>query len=159
VQKDREVPDTYSSVIEYPGFYITLSGSMANAAGTRYHNRAIYGHKGTMLFENGKVVVIPEQLAAKRSGNAEPFGAAKTYDAPPVGPNAHRIHTDNFFDCVRSRKQPNLHAELGHQIMTAIRLGVDAYRERRVKFFDPQTRRVVDRAPARPAYEGAGKNG
>src|SRR5215467_5682616 len=40
-QKDREAPDTYSTVIEYPNFYIDMSGSMANAAANRHHRTAI----------------------------------------------------------------------------------------------------------------------
>ncbi len=132
VQKDREVPDTYSTVIEYPNFYITISGSMANAAGLRYHARAIYGHKGTMLFEGNNVVIAPEQLDARGTP-----AAVKTYEAPPPADNPHRVHTDNFFACVRSRRQPNLHPLLGYQIMAAIALGVSAYRERRVMLFNP----------------------
>jgi len=159
IQKDREVPDTYSTVIEYPEFYISLSGSMANAAAVRYHSRVIYGHKGTILFEDNKVLVVPERLEARRAGApiADPLNAVKTYDTPPVD-NPHRLHTDNFFACVRSRKRPNLHPELGYQMMVAIRLGVDSYRERKVKFFDPRRQRVVDKASPRPAYEGSGQN-
>ena len=99
-----------------------------------------------MLFEGNNVVIAPEQLDAR--GAKAPPPALKTYEAPPVE-NAHRLHTDNFFACVRSRRQPNLHPLLGYQIMTAIALGVSAYRERRVKFFDPVARRVTEKAPAR----------
>ena len=42
--------------------------------------------------------------------------------------------------------------------MTAIRLGVDAYRERRAMLFDPKAQRVVNRLPARPEWEGDGQN-
>ena len=38
-------------------------------------------------------------------------------------------HMDNFLDCVRSRQEPNLGAELGYKVMAAIRMGVDAYRQ------------------------------
>lgn len=37
VHKDREVPDTYATMIEYPSFYIEMSGSMANAGMGQYH--------------------------------------------------------------------------------------------------------------------------
>ena len=162
VQKDREVPDTYATIIEYPNFYINLSGSMANAAGVRYFPRIIYGHKGTLLYEGNKVLVVPELLEAQRGATrgADPLKSAKAYEAEPAGTaaNPHRRHSDNFFECVRSRKQPNLHAELGYQIMVAIALGVESYREGRVKFFDPRTQRVVNKLPSRPAYEGDGKN-
>ena len=59
---------------------------------------------------------------------------------------------------MRTRRQPNLNAMLGYQIMVAIKLGVDSYREGKVKFFDPKTQRVTDRPLVRPSYEGEGKN-
>ena len=72
--------------------------------------------------------------------------------------DARTPHTTNFFACVRSRKQPNAPAEIGHQIITAIKLGVYAYREGKTKLFDPATQRLVEKAPARPEYQGDGKN-
>ncbi len=152
VQKDREVPDTYASTVEYPNFYITLSGSMANAAGNRHHAPALYGHKGTISLEGGAVVVTPEGL--KKGQSVTP----KSYPVPPSVDGGHRLHTDNFFACVRSRKAPHLNAQLGYQIMVAIRLGVDSYRERQTKLFDPQARRPAAKLPARQMWEGDGKN-
>ena len=64
----------------------------------------------------------------------------------------------NFFACVRSRKQPNAPAELGYKIITAIKLGVLAYREGRTKFFDPAAERLADKPAPRPEYQGDGKN-
>jgi len=43
------------------------------------------------------------------------------------------------------------HAELGHQICTAIKLGVYAYREGRAKLFDLKTQRVIEKPAARQA--------
>jgi predicted dehydrogenase len=156
IQKDREVPDTYSNLIEYPNLYITMAGSMGNAAGGKFHGTTIYGHKGTISLESGRVVVTPEVLTPGSFDKREP--AKPKYYEVSVPPNAHRAHTDNFFACVRSRKAPNLNAELGYQIMVAIRLGVDAFRERRTKLFDPKLQKVVDRLPARPTWEGDGQN-
>lgn len=143
--KDREVPDTYATTIEYPSFYITLSSSMANAAANKYFQDVIYGHKGTLVIQGGGVMVAPEAGRGKR---AEP-GEGKVYKTGQEG-NLHRVHTDNFFACMRDRGRPRLHAELGYQIMTAIRLGVDSYREGRMMYFGKP-------AP-RPGYEGNGKN-
>ncbi len=158
VQKDRDVPDTYCSIIEYPQFFINLSGSMCNAAGVKYFPRVIYGHKGTITYEGNNVVVYPEILEGPRGRPARTADRApKVYEAPKVE-NAHRLHTDNFFECMRTRKQPNLNAMLGYQIMVAIKLGVDSYREGKVKFFDPKTQRVTDKPLVRPSYEGEGKN-
>ncbi len=167
VHKDREVPDTYSTTIEYPNFYIDMSGSMANAGMGQYHRQAIYGHKGTLVVARNQVLVYPESYPELRQRRAQPQSQPgrrgpepKVFELPPEGPqrDARTPHTTNFFACVRSRKQPNAHAELGYQIITAIKLGVYAYRESRTKLFDPQTRKIVDKAPPRPAYEGDGKN-
>ena len=68
-------------------------------------------------------------------------------------------HMENFFDCMRSRKQPNLNAEFGYKAMVAIGLGVDAYRESRQLAFDPAHRtRSSKPRPKRETYEGDGKN-
>jgi hypothetical protein len=45
-------------------------------------------------------------------------------------------HMANFLDAVRSRQEPNFPADLGYKAMTAIRMGVDAYRQHEVLFFD-----------------------
>jgi predicted dehydrogenase len=145
VQKDREVPDTYATEIDYPKFYITMSGSMANAAGGQYHGATIYGHEGTISFKEASLVVTPEKL--DRTKVATP----KVYEYPLIqGLNLHFVHTSNFFDCMRSRKVPNLPAELGYQIMVSIGLGVESYRQRRAVLFDPRTRRRTNKLPERP---------
>ncbi len=154
VQKDREVPDTYATVIEYPNFYINISASMANAAAIRYFPEVIYGHKGTIVFDRNRVLVVPEPVFMAQPG--DPLKAAKVYEVPPV--NIGRAHTDDFFACMRSRRQPVLDPDLGYKIMVAIKLGVDSYREGKVKFFDDRTHKVVDKPAPRPAYEGDGKN-
>ena len=152
LQKDREVPDTYVTTVEYPNRYITLSASMCNGAGNKYHPNIIYGHKGTISFGPGQVIVTPENLSG---GRGEP--TPKVYEIQESR-DVHQPHLDNFFACVRSRQQPNFPADLGYQVMVAIRLGVDAYREGKTKVFDAKTQKVVDRMPPRPGWEGDGKN-
>lgn len=164
VHKDREVPDTYATVIEYPNFYIEMSGSMANAGMGQFHRQAIYGHKGTLVVERNRVLLYPEtypELRARgqrpnREGGPEP----KVFELPPQSPqrDARTPHTTNFFASVRSRKPPNAPAEIGFQIITAIKLGVTAYREGRTLLFDPGTQRIVDKAAPRAEYQGDGKN-
>ena len=84
----------------------------------------------------------------------------KSYPLPPTGPqrDARTPHTNNFFACVRSRQQPNAPATIGFQILTAIQLGVDAYREGSTKHFDPVSQKVVAKSAKRPEYQGDGKN-
>ncbi len=168
VHKDREVPDTYATTIEYPNFYIEMSGSMANATLGQYHKQAIYGHKGTLVIDHNRILVYPESYpemraflpkeALQQGGRSMP--EPKVYELPEVGPqrDVRTPHTTNFFSCVRSRQQPNAHAELGYKIISAIKLGVYSYREGKVKFFDSNTQSVVEKIPPRVTYEGDGKN-
>ncbi|MDR3702661.1 MAG: Gfo/Idh/MocA family oxidoreductase [Candidatus Sulfopaludibacter sp.] len=162
VHKDREVPDTYSTVIEYPNFYIEMSGSMANAGMGQYHKQAIYGHKGTLVIDRNQVLVYPETYPElrQRSQPAQARPEAKVFELPPQAPqrDARTPHTTNFFACVRSRKQPNAPAELGYQIISAIKLGVYAYREGKTKLFDPKTQKVIEKAAPRTEYQGDSKN-
>jgi predicted dehydrogenase len=169
VHKDREVPDTYATMIEYPNFHIEMSGSMANATMNRHHRQAIYGHKGTIVIERGErgevVQVFPETYPELRQrgsgeGGSRPAPEPKVFEMPPQPRHrdARTPHTTNFFASVRSRKQPKAHAELGFQIMAAIKLGVLAYRESKTQLFDPKTQKLIAKTPARPEYEGDGKN-
>ncbi len=163
VHKDREVPDTYSTVIEYPNFYIEMSGSMANAGMGQYHKQAIYGHKGTLVVEQNQVMLYPEtfpELRQRSQGPGRSRPQPKAFPLPPQAPqrDARTPHTTNFFACVRSRKQPNAPAEIGYKIIAAIKLGVYAYREGKTKLFDPATQRVIEKSAARAEYQGDGKN-
>ena len=108
------MPDTYATTIEYPNFYVTLSSSMANAAGNKYFPEVIYGHKGTLVMGEEGMTLLPE--------GAAPDAKGKEITAESSAP-MNRLHTDNYLDCMRSRQQPVLNPELGYKIMVAIRLG------------------------------------
>ena len=150
VHKDREVPDTISTTIEYPDFQVVMSSTMAADLPGAHITPVIYGHEGTIEFRGKELVITPEPIYAK-SGRTEQRILAET-------PNLHITHMENFFDCMRSRKPPNLNADFGYRAMVAIGLGVEAYRESRQLCFDPISERVVKSSPKREAYEGTGKN-
>jgi predicted dehydrogenase len=151
VHKDREVPDTISTTIEYPDFQVVMSSSMAADLPGDHLSPVIYGHEGTIEFRGKELVVTPEPIYAKATNKQPQHIPTETRDL-------HVAHMENFFDCVRSRKPPNLDADFGYRAMVAIGLGVEAYRESRQLAFDPATERVVKAAPHRDAYEGTGKN-
>jgi predicted dehydrogenase len=151
VHKDREVPDTISTTIEYPDFQVVMSSSMAADLPGAHLDPVIYGHEGSIEFRGKELVITPEPIYAKAS-NKRPIRI------PTETPDLHIAHMENFFDCVRSRKPPNLDADFGYRAMVAIGLGVEAYRESKQLAFDPSTERVLKSAPHREAYEGAGKN-
>ena len=55
-------------------------------------------------------------------------------------------HMDNFFECVRSRQEPNLGAELGYKVMAAIRMGVYSYRQQTTIKWDARRERAGAKA-------------
>ena len=65
-------------------------------------------------------------------------------------PRGGHPHMDNFLECVRSRQEPNLPARLGYQAMAAIGMGVQAYRQSEVLFFDRRQREGHQPAGRRP---------
>jgi hypothetical protein len=56
----------------------------------------------------------------------------------------HQAHFRNFFDCVKSRKEPNSTIESGHYTNTVCRLGNIAYRLGRRIRWDNATERAID---------------
>jgi hypothetical protein len=53
---------------------------------------------------------------------------------------------------MRNREKPVYDVLMGYQIMVAIKLGVDSYREGKTLAFDPATRRVLKNPPPRRVY-------
>lgn len=155
---DREVPDTYSMSVEYENFQVCLAGSAAAAAGGRFQRPVIYGHEGTIEFVRGGIEVRPEPTFAAQFRKRTGQDVARL-EAEPKDPDVIRFgHMENFLDCMKSRAKPVFDAEFGYQVMTAIKLGVDSYRQSRLMAFDPRTRRVIEKAPPRPGFEGTGEN-
>lgn len=155
VHREREVPDTYATVVEFEGYYVNLSASMASAAGNTGMPTMVYGHEGAISFLPGAIEVKPEFQFAKK------FRAATGSDSLRVEvaqENVSADHVGDFLGCMRDRSKPQFDARFGYQVMTAIRLGVDSYRSGRMVAFDPHSQRVVPYSEPRPEYEGSGKN-
>jgi len=156
--KDREVPETFTMTAEYDSFFINIASSAASAGPERHHGPAIYGHEATISFHDGYIQVTPDRPFRKKFEQATGKPALQI-EALPKDLNVIRInHARNFYDCMRTRQQPVLHAQLGYQVMAAIKLAADSYRQRRMMAFDPTTEKELAQAPPRPAYEGTGEN-
>ncbi len=129
VQQDREVPDTYHTMIEYPsGHTVVLISSMANRQGVP---EIIRGHEATLYFEGDKAIVRPEK---EFEGDREEIQVSR---------EPRPDHMTNFLECVRTRAKPHCNAEVGYKVEVAIALGVRAYREGKVMKFDPEKEEVI----------------
>ncbi|MGQ9731896.1 MAG: Gfo/Idh/MocA family oxidoreductase [Candidatus Zipacnadales bacterium] len=126
---DREVPDTFHVLIDYPSDHtIALHATQANEQGLP---EIIRGEGATMYFEGPGLVIRPEA----------PFAEGR--ETIEIAREPRPDHMHNFLDCVRSRKKPHLDEMTGYKTQVAISLSVAAYREGKVKLFDPEKEEVI----------------
>jgi predicted dehydrogenase len=148
VQKDeREVPDTFMLVADYPsGHSVVLSSSMANAT---HIPGLIRGHDGTiMMVPHGRfegrvehITVTPERHAAEEF--KKKYGAEEV--KIPVEPRVS--HYQNFLDCMRSREKCVLDSLTAYKAMVSIALSVESYRRGQVMYFDEFRQKVMTKPP------------
>lgn len=145
VQKDREVPDTLLMNVDYSTFTVNLSCSVASGASPLL---AINGTEGRIIvaqkgedFSHKTIEIVPDNEYRKEF-KAKTGEDKLLIECQPNLRGAHP-HMDNFMDCVRSRKEPNLNAELGYKVMAAIRMGVDAYRHQTTIKWDARRERAM----------------
>ncbi len=141
VQKDdREVPDTFMMNLDYPDDYtVVMTSSMANQQGLPL---MIRGHFGTIYrSDQGALRAVAEPQFTewfKKEHGAEEV-------VIPAKPRPD--HMTNWLACIRTREQPHLDAETACRAMIGIRMGVDAYIQDRVIFWDNAKERFVDSHP------------
>jgi predicted dehydrogenase len=113
----------------------TWSGGVADKNGQR-HGVKFEGADGWIWVTRGKIEASnPDLLTA------------------PLPPNAQRLyvsndHMGNFFDCVRSRKQPVCDVEIGHRSASVCHLGVISMRLGRKLKWDPAKEQFIGDAEA-----------
>ncbi|HTV01584.1 MAG TPA: Gfo/Idh/MocA family oxidoreductase, partial [Luteitalea sp.] len=158
VQKNREVPDTYMTTVEYPGEYcFNMISCMANADSAPI---TVYGNWGTLqvLSAPRPTPDNPRPMARAVIKAERPFEAK--FKEANEGKTEVEIATDaptedladNWLESMRSRKAPIYDVLKGYQVTVAIQLGVQSYREGRAMGFDPKTRRVLARPTDRAEY-------
>jgi len=147
LQKDREVPDTFFMNVDYPAWTMQLACSVGSGVGAPL---VVHGSRATLFIAqnsesltNTQMEVVPDQ--EYREEFVKKAGAdTLKIDVAPVARGSHP-HMDNFLECVRSRQEPNLPAQLGYQAMAAIGMGVQAYRQHQVLFFDRRREKVSNK--------------
>ena len=86
----------------------------------------LLGNKGTVLRdENDNVRYLPQERESAPPSVGEAPGKAP--DIVGAGDSTSQ-HMQNFFDCVRSRKETDCPFELGFRAAVACRMAVDSYR-------------------------------
>ncbi len=167
VQKDREVPDTYMTLVEYPGDYsVNMVSCMANSQSVPM---TVYGNWATMSILEGRAAMgamgdtrnaapgtpRPQQAAVIKAERAftKEFqevndGKTEVTIEGEAGPDL----VDDWLECMRSRQTTVYNVLRGYQVMVAIRLGVESYRSGKVMAYDPENRRVLAAPPPHREY-------
>jgi len=133
---ERDVPEHVQLTAEYPsGMIITISSSTVNSKSPGF---VIYGHQATMEIGNlgERLKVVPEKDWSEEIDEIDMAGLQPAEDI--------RVHEKNWFDCIRSGKQPNAGIDLAIRVQTVISLAEMSERLKTACLFDEQTRKVTD---------------
>jgi predicted dehydrogenase len=162
VQKNRQVPDTYMTTVEYPGEYcFNMVSCMANESSAPI---TVYGNWGTLQVLPA-VRPAPGQAPRGSLGGRAVIKAERTFEKQfkeaNDGLTEVEITTDepqqdlidNWLESMRSRQAPIYDVRKGWQVTVAIQLGVQSYKEGRALGYDSRARRILTELPTRREYE------
>jgi hypothetical protein len=110
----------------------TVTGGVANANG-KLHGTKFEGTDGWIWITRGKIEASRPEILT----DPLPSSATRLY--------ASDDHMGNFFDCVRSRKQPICEAEIGHRSASVCHLGAIALQLGRKLKWDPKREKFDDK--------------
>jgi predicted dehydrogenase len=141
---DMEVPDTMDVSMDQPEH---LCFTWNSAFGNDYYgeegNDLALGNKGTIIRVNEKVTFLPQgghsaaRSDASASSGQEPNIVGSSDDADTAA------HLRDFFDCVRSRKEPNCPFELGFRSAIACQMAIASLHQGRTVQWDTQKEDIV----------------
>ena len=132
---DRETPDTMTAIYEFDDFVMIWEHAAGIGLGPfqRSHGVAFVGDNGTLMVHRDGWEIHPEEKPPEpgtRRGE-EPV-AYKMPEQPPVvavrGERGLTLHTENFTDCMRSRRQPVCNTEVAARAAVNTHLGNIAFR-------------------------------
>jgi hypothetical protein len=138
---EMQVPDTMNvSMIQHEKVLFTWNSMFGNNLMGAGYDEAL-GTKGTILRdEKFNVRFVPQE---KKS--TEPSIGTTPGNAPDIVGmgDVTELHMQDFFDCVRSRKEPNCPFELGFRSAIACRMAVESYRQNRTVRWDEEKEEIV----------------
>ena len=123
----RQVPDTIAVTLEYPEKIITWQSTFGNDR---------FGLGERLLGRDGSVQHLwgsTNMVTGKSSEETKYFPERITnpHGDEATGQSKNQNHMANFFDCMRTRKQPNAPVEIGYKSAVAVIMANIAYQEKR----------------------------
>ena len=149
----REIPDYQMATFDYGKFVMTLETGQCTPYMAAASNEVRYGGGFPDWKQNASRVLI---LGTKRMMYVGRMGAGwQVFDkngeiaAQQTGYVPLEAHLEDFFDCVRSRKQPNANIIEGHKSSVITHLANMSYRMGcKQLLFDPETESILNDADA-----------
>jgi predicted dehydrogenase len=132
---ERQVPEHAQFLAEFPsGLVIMCTCCTVNA---KSPGLTLYGHKANVdIDSNGvKLALLPQREFGDEI-DPENFTGQQPEDI--------RMHEKNWFDCIRSGKQPNANIDLAVRVQTVISLAEMADRLKTTMLFDEKARKISD---------------
>jgi len=117
-----ECPDTIQAAFRYPGFDVAYEGMMSSSidgGGLEFR-----GTEATLKVDRSGFAIYREHIDEGEGQN--PVLSAHSYRDGTID------HMENFFECVKSRKEPNAPVETGVAAAHAGHLGNLAYQHGQV---------------------------
>jgi predicted dehydrogenase len=153
----RQNADTFQALLEYPkGFLVSYSTSFGNDAPsfTRY-----MGKKATLINVGGEGAPRYQFIEEKgtheddadidQKRNSKFISLPGEKGIPPMGMDDLSLeHMGNWFDCIRSRKEPHASVHAGFAHSVACMMVTESYWSGRKIFWDAKTETFSDTRPS-----------
>ncbi|HET7214400.1 MAG TPA: Gfo/Idh/MocA family oxidoreductase [Terriglobia bacterium] len=140
---EMDLPDTMDVTMDYEKKILFTWNSMF---GNRHYGEQfdlLLGTNGTILRdEDENIRYVPEGRKHEPESMQAGTGKGSAPDIVDAG-DATQDHMQNFFDCVRSRKEPNAPFEIGYKSAIACQMCNMSYRLKRTVRWDPQLMDIV----------------
>jgi predicted dehydrogenase len=145
---EMHVPDTQTVVMhQSEKVLFTWTSMFGNSYFTETYDY-LFGTQATLIHtQSDDVALLPQRMgrgAAAAAASGGPPAVPNT--APPVG-GPDRDYTfanmQNFFECVRSRKEPLTPFDIGYRAAIACQMAVASYRQQRTVKWDPSTEEII----------------
>jgi predicted dehydrogenase len=136
-----EVPDTMAvSMNHREKVLFTWNSMFSNAYYGETHDY-LFGTKGTVMHDESDAVTYLPQGKKVATGAEMEAGQAKNADAGYT--DYTLLHMQNFFDCMRTRKDPVCPFEMGFRAAIACQMAIASYRQQRTVRWNAQTEEIV----------------
>jgi predicted dehydrogenase len=131
---ERDVPESMQVLAEFPsGLTMIMASSTVSEYGFQ---EVIRGHHARLeMGGSGRIELKPERAFAD-DVEPEVFGNLQPVEGLPP-------HEKNWFDCIRTNKQPNAGIELAIRVQTVISLAEMSDRLQVACMFDEKTRKIT----------------